>query len=159
MTIRKAWLAVLGSVLVVASACGVDEPANADIFVDEATRILQKASDEYARLADLVPTIDPAAPVPQRFSDQMLAVADADRKAASEIEALQTPVEAQQRIEDLVNALRDRADAFERLASAGLTLEQLENDAEGTDAEDRLDGALEAMSNAGWLHPDAESHD
>jgi hypothetical protein len=159
MTVRTARRTFIGFVLIVASACGADEPANADIFVDETTRILQNASDEYARLADLVPTIDPAAPVPQPFSDQMLAVADTDRQAAAEIEALQTPAEAQEGIDDLVDALRDRANAFERLASAGLTLEQLENDTEGTDAEDRLDGALEALSNAGWLHSDTEPHD
>jgi hypothetical protein len=158
MTIRKAWRILFGIVMVVTSACGVDEPANADVFVEETTRILQSASDEYAQLADLVPTIDPAAPIPQRFSDQMLVVADADRQAAAEIDALQAPAEAQERVDDVVNALRDRADVFERLAGAELTLEQLENDTEGTDTEDRLDAALEALRNAGWLHPAADSH-
>jgi hypothetical protein len=158
MTIRKSLGTLLGFMVVVASACGDDEPANPDMFVEETTRIVQSASDEYGRLADLVSTIDPTAPVPRQFSDQMLVVADADRQAAAEIEAMPAPAEARELVEDLVNALRDRADAFQRLAGSRFTLEQIENDPGGTGAEDRLEVALEALRNAGWLHPAADSH-
>jgi hypothetical protein len=160
----------LASVIMVAlTGCGGDErtaptsehPVISDAQVaEELTRIVQTASDEYGRLADLVPSLDSAAAVPEEFKEQMEVVAAADRQAADEIDALATPTDADDLIEDLLDALRSRADAFERLAAdATITLRQIEADEAGTDAEARLDDALAALRDAGLLHAPADSHD
>jgi hypothetical protein len=102
--------------------------------------------------------VNPNAPLPDDFKAQMRAVAEGDRRAADEIEALTPPQAAAELIQQLGAALRARADAFERAAGARtITLQQLEEEGSITEAGEQIDRALQQLREAGLL-PDEQPH-
>lgn len=161
-SVRRIVVTLAGVATVVLAGCvgrETDTMGKAQ-FTEELTRIAQTSSAEFGRLAEQVPAVDPASPLPDAFTTQMLAVAEADRQAAREIEGLAAPESAEAMVDSLAGALRARADVFERLAAVpNITLEQIEADEAGTDAERRLDEALAALTEAGFLRPPADEHD
>jgi len=77
------------------------------------------------------------------------------RQAAAELEALTPPEGAEEATEALIEALRERAAAFEHAATtAGATLETLEADESATRAGEKIDQVFEQLRAEGFLAGD-----
>lgn len=160
---NRGWRIGLAAVTVAAlAACGSGNGETGSGSADFNARlqaILQDARANYVELAERASKVDPNKPLPDDFKARMRSQAASDRRAADAIQSLAAPQPAQESLRTLVTSLRARADAFEKAASqAVVTMQQLEEEGTLTAAGDRIDGALRALRDAGYL-PKEEAHD
>jgi hypothetical protein len=155
---RNRWAAAAIAVAAL-GACGGAKGADngKDGFNERLASILEPASARYGELGERAGSVNPNAPLPDDFKAQMRAVAEGDRRAAHEIEALTPPQGAAELVQRLGAALRSRAGAFERTAGATISLQQLEEEGSITEAGEQIDRVLEQLREAGFL-PHEQPH-
>lgn len=148
----------------VLAACGggngdAEARAGTEDFNARLASIVQTENVRYGELAERVGDLSPDQPLPADVKQQMRDLAQAARRAADALEQLTAPPEATPLVRELGAALRQRADDFERASSrSGVTLQQLETEGDITESGERLDRAVRALIEAGFL-PEAESHE
>jgi hypothetical protein len=76
--------------------------------------------------------------------------------AAAELAELNPPQDAEEEVEELIAALRDRTEIFERAIEAGRFTRRDSNQI--TESGDRIDEAFEQLRKEGFL-PEADEHE
>ncbi|HET6752616.1 MAG TPA: hypothetical protein VFH23_01535 [Jiangellaceae bacterium] len=155
---RSWWVAAAIAVAALAACGGAKGDDNGEErFGERLATVVEPASAGYGELGERSGSVNPNAPLPDDFKAQMRAVAEGDRRAADEIEALTPPQAAAELIQQLGAALRARAGAFERAAGATISLQQLEEEGSITEAGEQIDRVLQQLREAGFL-PDEQPH-
>jgi hypothetical protein len=78
------------------------------------------------------------------------------RQAADELEELNPPQEAEEEVEELIAALRDRTEVFEQVIEAGRFTRR--DFGQITESGDKIDEAFEQLRKEGFL-PEADEHE
>lgn len=152
--IWRRWLAIaLAAVgLAVLAACGDEERLSRDAFNDRLQSIDRQGSERYARLEELARSLKPDQPLTQEVKVGMRRYAAGLSRFADRLEELNPPEAAEQVTATLVDALRERASAFQQAArQERTTLRALERQGSVTKAGDRIDRAFEQLREDGVL--------
>jgi hypothetical protein len=154
-------LLILALVLVAASlggaaGCGGEERLSRDEFGEHLQSIGQRGSDRWGRVAQGAADLKPDQPLPADVMQPMRELVEFQRQAAAELAELNPPEEAEEEVEILIEALRERTVAFEQALEAGrftrLDFEQI------TESGDKIDEAFEQLRKEGFL-PEADEHE
>lgn len=150
----RRWLALVlaAASIGVLAACGGEERLSREEFSDRLQSIDRRESERFERLAEQAMRLKPDQPLTDEVKQGMREFAGGLRRAADELEALNPPEEAEEATETLIEALRERAAAFEQAArEERITLQQLEEEGSITKAGEKIDRALEQLRAMGFL--------
>jgi predicted O-linked N-acetylglucosamine transferase (SPINDLY family) len=137
--------AVLGGV----AGCGGEERLSREEFSDRVQRIGDRGGELWGRLAQRAEDLQPDEPLPADVKQALSELVEFQEEAAAELEALNPPKEAEEAVESLVAALRERTRTFEQVIETGRFTEQ---DSERvTQAGEAIDQAFEQLRAAGFL--------
>ncbi len=158
---KRRWLAVI-AIMLAAGASGVvagcggddDDEASQEEFGEQLQSILEKPSSEFGQLAEEGAKLKPADPFSAEFKAEIGSVGETMAEAAEELQQLDPPEDAEQEVQALIDAIQDRAEAFEQAAGEeDITLREFAPILRESGA--RVDQAREALREAGYL-PEAE---
>jgi exonuclease VII large subunit len=152
-SIWRCWLAIaLAAVALSAlAACGDEERLSREAFDDRLESIDRQGSERYARLEDLARSLKPDQPLTQEVKLAMRRYAAGLSRLADRLEEITPPVSAERATATLVDALRERASAFQQAAQQErTTLSALERQGSVTNAGDGIDRAFEQLRQAGF---------
>jgi mannitol-1-phosphate/altronate dehydrogenase len=148
-------IALAAAGLVAVAGCGGEERLSRDAFSDRLQSIARQGSARYERLAQQATRLKPDQPVTEHVKRGMRQYAGALARAADQLDQLDLPSGAEDETATLTEALRQRADAFERAArEQRVTLRQLEQQRAGTKAGEKIDRAFEQLREHGFLRQD-----
>lgn len=143
----------------VLSACGGEERLSRQEFSDRVQSIDRRESTRFERLAERVMRLKPDDPLPDEVKQGMLEFAGGLGRAADELEALNPPEEAEEETDMLIEAIRQRADGFERAAhQERITLQELEAEGSITAAGEKIDHAFEQLRQEGFFYERPGEH-
>jgi hypothetical protein len=144
--------AVLGCV----AACGGDERLSREEFGRRVQSIGERGGDLWGRLAQRAEHLEPDEPLPAEVEQSMTELVDFQNEAAAELDRLNPPEDAEEPVEMLIGALRERSETFEEVIDAGRFTEQ---DFERvTQSGEKIDQAFEQLRAEGLLAT-ADEHD
>jgi hypothetical protein len=154
-------LHILAIVLVAASlgvvaGCGGEERFSREEFSEHLQSIDQRGGERWGRLAQRAADLKPDQPIPADVEQPMRELVEFQRQAADELEELNPPDEAEEEVEELIAALRDRTEIFERAIEAGRFTKR--DSDQITESGDRIDEAFEQLRKEGFL-PEADEHE
>ena len=155
------YLFALAIVLAAASlgavaGCGGEERLSREAFSERLQTIDRRGGELWERLAQRAQDLKPDEPLPADVSQAMTEVIEFQEQAAAELAELNPPEEAEEEVEMLIEALRERTVAFEQAIAAGrFTQRQSE---QITQSGDRIDEAFEQLRKEGFL-PEADEHE
>lgn len=133
------------------AGCGGEERLSRDEFVDRLQTIVQPESARFERLAQRAMRLKTNQALPDDVKQAMRDVAGGNRRAADELDELNPPEDVEDATESLIEALRERADAFARAAREDrITLRELDADRSITRAGEKIDRAFERLRKAGF---------
>lgn len=150
----RRWLPLLlaAASLGALAGCGGDDRLSREEFGDRLQSIKQRESARFERLAQRVMRLKPTQPLPDDVKQAMRDVAGGNRRAADELDELAPPEDAEDATKGLIEALRERADAFVQAArEERITLRQLEEEGSITKAGEKIDRAFERLRKEGFL--------
>jgi hypothetical protein len=143
-------LAAVG--LAVLAACGDEERLSRHAFNDRLQTIDRQGSERYERLAELAQRLKPDQPLTREVKLAIGRYAAGLARFADRLEELNPPEAAEQDTATLVEALRERASAFQHAArQERTTLRALERQGSITEAGERIDRAFEQLREDGFL--------
>jgi hypothetical protein len=148
------WLAIALATagLAVLAACGDQERLSRDAFNDRLQSIGRHGSASYERLEKLALRLKPDQPLTREVKQAMRRYAAGLARFADRLEELNPPEAAEQDTATLVEALRERASAFQQAARQEQTaLGALERQGSITEAGERIDRAFEQLRQDGFL--------
>jgi hypothetical protein len=154
-------LVILAIVLMVASlggaaGCGGEERLSREEFGERLQSIDQRGSERWGRVAQGAADLEPEQPLPADVRQPMRELVEFQRQAAVELAELNPPEDAEEEVEKLIEALRDRTEVFEQAIEAGRftrgDFDQI------TESGDKIDEALEQLRKEGFL-PEADEHE
>ena len=154
-------LFALATVLAAASlgavaGCGGEERLSREEFSDRLQRIGQEGGERWGRLAQRAKDVKPDQPLAADVKQLMKELVDFQRQAADELAELNPPQGAEDEVEKLIDALRERTQTFEQAIEAGrFTRRQSE---QITRAGDKIDEAFEQLRKDGFL-PEGDEHE
>ena len=139
-----------------AAGCGGEERLSREEFGERLQSIDQRGGERWARLAQVAADLEPDQALPADVKQPMTELVEFQRQAAAELAELNPPKEAEEEVEMLIEALRDRTEVFEQVIEAGrFTQRQSE---QITQSGDKIDEAFEQLRKEGFL-PEAEEHE
>jgi len=158
--VKGRWLATI-AIMLAAGALGAlagcgddDERLSREEFSEQLQSIIGEPSSAFARLAQKGAKLRPADVLSEEFKAQIGAVGKTMREAADELEELNPPEDAEEQTQELIDAIEERADAFEQTAGEeNITLREFAPTLRASG--EKVDRALEAMRRSGYL-PKAE---
>lgn len=140
----------------VAAGCGGDERLSRGEFSDHLQSIGQRGSERWGRVAQRAKDLKPGQPVPADVKQPMSELVDFQRQAVAELEELNTPEGADEEVETLMEALRERTEAFEQALESGrFTRRQFD---QITEAGEKINLAFEQLRKEGFI-PKVEEHE
>lgn len=140
------------------AGCGRDEPLSRQEFRGSLQRIKQREGARFNHLAQRALRLKPNQALPGDVKQAMQDAAEGNRRAAEELDELEPPEDAEQDTHTLIEALRQRADGFERAARRKrITLGELEEERSITRAGETIDRAFERLRKQGFL-PEEDDH-
>ena len=153
-------LLILALVLVAAglggaAGCGGEERLSREQFGQHLQSIEQRGSERWEHLAQLAADLKPEQPLPADVIQPMRELVEFQRQAVAELDGINPPDGAEDAVEMLTEALRERTVAFEEAIAAG-RFTQRQSD-QITQAGDKIDEAFEQLSKDGFL-PAADDH-
>jgi hypothetical protein len=154
-------LFALATVLAAASlatvpGCGGEERLSREDFSARIQSIGERGGELWGRLAQRAQNLEPDQPLPADVKQALTDLVDFQEQAVEELEALNPPEDAEEPVEMLVGALRERTVAFEQAIEAGrFTQRQSE---QITKSGDKIDEAFEQLRKEGFL-PEADEHE
>jgi mannitol-1-phosphate/altronate dehydrogenase len=153
-------LFALATVLAAASlgavaGCGGEERLSREEFSDRLQRIGQEGGERWGRLAQRAKDVKPDQPLAADVKLLMKELVDFQRQATDELAELNPPEEAEDEVEKLIDALRERTQTFEQAIEAGRFNERQSDQI--TRAGDKIDEAFEQLRNDGYL-PEVDDH-
>jgi len=140
----------------VVAGCGGEERLSRQQFSDRLQSIDQQGSERWGRLAQRAKDLKPDQPLPSEVKQPMRELIEFQRQTADELEELNPPEGADEPVEKLIEALRERTGTFERATEAGRFTQQ-EFD-QITQSGEKIDAALEQLRKEGFL-PREEEHE
>jgi hypothetical protein len=159
--VKERGLAIIAIMLAAAAlgavaGCGGDddEELSREEFSEQLQSIIEEPSAAFGRLAQEGARLKPADVLPEELKAEIGAVGETMREAADELEELDPPEDAEEQTQQLIDAIRERAEAFEQVAGeADITLREFAPTLRESGG--RVDQALEALRQLGYL-PEAE---
>ena len=154
-------LFALATVLAAASlgavaGCGGEERLSREEFSDRLQSMSQEGGERWGRLAHVAADLEPDQALPADVKQPMTDLVEFQRQATAELAELDPPEEAEEEVEMLIEALRERTVAFEQAIAAGrFTQRQSE---QITQSGDKIDEAFEQLRKEGFL-PEADEHE
>jgi hypothetical protein len=139
-----------------AAGCGGEERLSREEFGERLQSIDQRGGERWGRLAQVAADLKPDQPLPADVMQPMTDLIEFQRQAAADLAELNPPEEAEEEVEMLIAALRDRTEAFERAIEAG-RFTRRDSD-QITEAGDKIDEAFEQLRKEGFL-PEADEHE
>jgi hypothetical protein len=142
--------------LAVLAGCGGEQRVSREEFSDRLQSIDRRGSERWGRLAERAGELKPGQPLPADVMQPMKELIECQRQAAGELEELNPPREAEDEVEKLIEALRERTETFEHVIVAGrFTRQQFD---QITRSGDKIDVAFEQLRKEGFL-PAVEEHE
>ena len=139
-----------------AAGCGGEERLSREEFSERLQSIGQRGGELWERLAQVAADMEPDQALPADVKQPMTDLVEFQRQAAAELAELNPPEEAEEEVEILIEALRDRTEVFEQALEAGsFTQRQSE---QITEAGEKIDVAFEQLRKEGFL-PEADEHE
>lgn len=154
-------LFALATVLAAASlatvpGCGGEERLSREDFSARIQSIGERGGELWGRLAQRAKGLKPDQPLPADVKQPMRELVEFQRQAVEELEALNPPEDAEEPVEMLIEALRERTKIFEHAIAVGRFTPR-ESD-QITNAGDKIDEAFQQLRDKGFL-PKVEEHD
>jgi hypothetical protein len=147
---------VAASILAGVAACGGEERLSREEFSDRLQSIGERGGELWGRLAERAETLETDEPLPADVKQALTELVEFQKQAAAELEGLDPPEDAEEPVEKLSEALRERTETFEQVIEAGRFSEQ---DSERvTQAGEKIDRAFEQLREEGFL-PMADEHE
>jgi hypothetical protein len=143
---------VLGAV----AGCGGEERLSHEDFGDRIQSIGERGGDLWGRLAQRAEHLEPDKPLPAEVEQSMTELVDFQNEAAAELDRLNPPEDAEEPVEMLIGALRERSETFEQVIDAGRFTEQ--DFDRVTQSGEKIDQAFEQLRAEGFLAT-ADEHD
>jgi hypothetical protein len=142
--------------LAVLAGCGGEERLSREAFSDRLQSIGQEGSERWGRLAERAGDLKPGQPLPADVEQPMRELVEFQRQAVRELEELNPPKDAEEEVETLIEALRERTETFEQvLVARRFTPRQSD---QVTRSGDRIDAAFEQLRAQRFL-PTVEEHE
>jgi len=154
-------LLILASALVAASlgvvaGCGGEERLSREELGERLQSIDERGSERWGRVAQGAADLEPDHPLPTDVKQPMRDLVEFQRQAAAELAELNPPEDAEEEVEKLIEALRERTVVFERAIEAGrFTRRDFD---QITESGDKIDEAFEQLRKGGFL-PEANEHE
>lgn len=153
-------LFALATVLAAASlgavaGCGGEERLSREGFSDRLQSMSQEGGERWGRLAQRAKDVKPDQPLAADVKHLMKDFVEFQRQAADELMELNPPKGAEDEIEKLVDALRERTQTFEHAIEAGRFNERQSDQI--TRAGNKIDAAFEQLRKEGYL-PQVDDH-
>jgi hypothetical protein len=139
-----------------AAGCGGEERLSREDFSERLQSIAQEGGERWERLAQRAKDVQPGQALPADVKQLIRELNDFQRQAADELAELNTPEGAEDGVEMLIEALRDRTEAFEQAIDAG-RFTRRDSD-QITEAGDKIIEAFEQLRKEGFL-PEADEHE
>ena len=139
-----------------APGCGGEERLSREEFGQRLRSIDQRGGERWGRLAQRAKDVKPDQPLAADVKQLMKELVEFQRQAADELAELNPPEGAEEEVEKLIEALRERTVAFEQAIAAG-RFTQRQSD-QITQSGDRIDEAFEQLRKEGFL-PEADEHE
>ena len=154
-------LFALATVLAAASlgavaGCGGEERLSREEFSDRLQSMSQEGGERWGRLAQRAKDVKPNQPLAADVKQLMKELVDFQRQAADELAELNPPQGAEDEVEKLIDALRERTQTFEQAIEAGRFTRRQSDQI--TRAGDKIDEAFEQLRKEGFL-PEADEHE
>ena len=140
----------------IVAGCGGGERLSREEFADRLQSIDQRGGERWARIAQRAKHVRPGQPLPAALEQPIRELVAFQRRAVGELEGLNPPGGAEEEVEQLIEALRERTGTFERASEAG-RLTQRDFD-EITQSGEEIDTAFERFREKGFL-PRVEDHE
>jgi hypothetical protein len=153
-------LFALATVLAAASlgavaGCGGEEPLSREEFSDRLQSMSQEGGERWGRLAQRAKDVKPDQPLAADVKQLMKELVDFQRQATDELAELNPPQGAEDEVEKLIDALRERTQTFEQAIEAGRFTRRQSDQI--TRAGDKIDEAFEQLRKDGYL-PEVDNH-
>jgi len=139
-----------------AAGCGGEERLSREEFGERLQSIDQRGGERWGRLAQVAADLEPDQALPADVKQPMTDLVEFQRQAANELEELNPPQEAEEEVEELIAALRDRTEVFEQVIEAGRFTRR--DFGQITESGDKIDEAFEQLRKEGFL-PEADEHE
>jgi hypothetical protein len=140
----------------VVAGCGGDEGLSREEFSERLQSIDQRGGERWGRLAQRAADLKPDQPLPADVTQPMRELVEFQRQATAELAELNPPEDAEEEVEKLIKALRDRTEVFEQVLEAGRFTRQ--DFDQITESGDKIDEAFEQFREKGFL-PEADEHE
>jgi hypothetical protein len=137
--------AILGGV----TACGGQERLSREEVSDRLQSIGERGGELWGRLAQRAEDLKPDEPVPADVEQALRELVEFQEQAADELERMNPPEDAEEPVEVLTVALRERTEIFERVIEAGRFSPQ--DSQRVTRSGDEIDQAFEQLRAEGFL--------
>ena len=152
---RRIPIALAAAGLVAVVGCGGEERLTRDGFADRLQSVDRQGSARYERLAQQATRLKPDQPLTEQVKRGTRQYAGALARAADQLDQLDPPSGAEDETATLTEALRQRAESYERAArKQPITLRQLEQQRPSTKAGEKIDRAFEQLREEGFLRQD-----
>jgi hypothetical protein len=138
-----------------AAGCGGEERLSREEFGERLQSVDQRGGERWGRLAQVAADLEPDQALPADVKQPMTDLVEFQRQAAAELVELNPPEEAEEEVEMLIEALRDRTEVFEQALEAGRFTRR--DSVQITESGDRIDEAFEQLRKEGFL-PEADEH-
>jgi hypothetical protein len=154
-------LFALATVLAAASlatvpGCGGEERLSREDFSARIQSIGERGGELWGRLAQRAQNLEPDQPLPADVKQALTDLVDFQEQAVEELEALNPPEDAEEPVEMLVEALRERTETIEQAIEAGRFTQQKSDQL--TQSGEKIDEAFEQLRKEGFL-PEADEHE
>ena len=139
-----------------AAGCGGEERLSREEFSERLQSIGQRGDELWGRLAQVAADLEPDQALPADVKQPMTDLVEFQRQAAAELAQLNPPEEAEEEVEMLIEALRDRTELFEQALETG-RFTRRDSD-QITESGEKIDEAFEQLRKEGFL-PKVDEHE
>ena len=139
-----------------AAGCGGEERLSHEEFGERLQSIDQRGGERWGRLAQVAADLEPDQALPADVKQAMTDLVEFQRQAAAELAELNPPEEAEEEVEMLIEALRERTEVFDQVIEAGRFTQQQSE--QMTQSGDKIEEAFEQLRKEGFL-PEADEHE
>jgi hypothetical protein len=147
---------VLAALLGGPTACGSEEKASTDGFSDRLQSIGERGGEQWGRLAQEADDLEVGDGLPTEVRQALTELVTFQKQAESELAALTPPEGAEDAVELLIEALRERTEILEQVLEQGRFTAQ--TDESTTRAGEKIDRAFEELRSEGFL-PSTDEHE
>jgi hypothetical protein len=138
------------------ATCGGEERLSREEFGDRVQSIGERGGERWERLAERAENLNPGEPFSADVKQALAELVEFQQQAAAELEGLNTPEDAEEPVEILIEALRERTETFEQVIEAGRFSRQ--DSDQVTQSGEKIDQAFAQFGEEGFL-PAADEHE